>query len=98
MTRRDRPPPLLTLDEARGRAARSAMGLVKSASFSAPALAAVLWGEADVADLPDALRRRAARHRRLLGELRRTPWGWAIDEELEGVASYASVDRGDPDG
>ena len=94
MAPRDRPPPLLTLDEARGRAARSAMALAQSASLSAPAVAAILWGEADVAALPDALRRRAARHRRLLGDLRRTPWGWAVDEELEGAASYAGVERG----
>jgi DNA-binding IclR family transcriptional regulator len=79
---------LITLDEARAAVSTSALDLVRNWSLDHERLLASIRGDARLV-LPQREAARVSAHRRLVDALRRDGLGWLVEEELEGVCSYA---------
>jgi hypothetical protein len=82
---------LLTLDEARAAVSESALDLVHNTSLDDERLRMTIWGRGPRLMLPSREAARVWAHRRLLGLLRTEGLGWLVEEELEGVCSYAGL-------
>lgn len=83
-----KPKVLITLDEARAAVAASALELVRNWSLDHERLLASIRGDARVV-LPQREAQRVSAHLRLIRALRRDGLGWLVEEELDGVCSYA---------
>ncbi len=82
---------LLTLDEARAALCRSALGLIRNTSLDEARLLECLWDRNARLALPPDERARVSTHRTLINALRADGLSWLVEEELEGICSYAGL-------
>src|SRR4051794_4515312 len=92
--RRGRPaaPAVLTLDEARAAVVRSAIACLEAARCNRDGQLAMLRGEPTHPSWGPSDQRVAARHRRLVSDVRSGEHGWVVDDELEGVIAATGLD------
>ena len=82
---------LLTLDEARAAVCQSALGLIRNTSLDEVRLLECLSGRSARLVLPSEERARVSAHLRLINALRADGLSWLVEEELEGICSYAGL-------
>jgi hypothetical protein len=87
---------LYTLDEARVAIVESSAALLHRIRIEPPTLRRLLCGErrGAVGQLDPANRALVVAHRALLDGLRDQGYGWAVDDELDGICSAVFADDG----